>query len=635
MASANSGEEGDGPRQHEVSEQDARAGEGVEGLQPLTASDPPRIGPYLLLGRLGAGGMGRVYLARAEGGRTVAVKVVHEEHVADPQFRARFRREIDAARRVGKRHTAPVLDADPDANLPWVATGYIPGLSLEEVVRRHGPLPPSSVRALAQGLLKALDDIHGADIVHRDLKPSNIMLTVNGPRVIDFGIARALETSAGSVLTSMGLIVGSPGFMSPEQIRGQEIGPKSDVFSLGCVLNWAVTGQLAFGPPGAHPHSVNYHAAESAPDLERVGDTALRDLISRCLTKDVDERPDVAALLSDDQGARSMPANGAWLPPDVIAELADRSARLLDVDAAPLREEPRDRETYALRRKDTPDAGADVTPTADEPRTGRGSGKRRRNWFVAIPLVVVVTVGGGTAVVLGPWSDKGDADAADRVAPSSAPSVPGSATASPPGKAGPSPSRSKSKAPKDKDEGGKDGGGTGPVEAGGGTVGGTSGGGSSAAGGSTSGGSSSGGSSSGGGSGTSGGSSSGGGSSTSGGSTGGSGSVPTYFVGTWKHDGMSGNRPHTIVINRASEGGQAVRYISDLPFIGHCEWVGRLDGVSNAGSRLEVTSAPSDKAKSTGITCDPMDAAVIYIGSEGGVYHLDHPSQGDGYHYIR
>ncbi|MFG2429971.1 serine/threonine-protein kinase [Streptomyces sp. NPDC048590] len=538
------------------------------------------------------------------------MKVVHEEHVADPQFRARFRREIDAARRVGKRHTAPVLDADPDANLPWVATGYIPGLSLEEVVRRHGPLPPSSVRALAQGLLKALDDIHGADIVHRDLKPSNIMLTVNGPRVIDFGIARALETSVGSVLTSMGLIVGSPGFMSPEQIRGQEIGPKSDVFSLGCVLNWAVTGQLAFGPPGAHPHSVNYHAAESAPDLERVGDTALRDLISRCLTKDVDERPDVAALLSDEQGARSMPANGAWLPPDVIAELADRSARLLDVDAAPLREAPRDRETYALRPKAAPVAGADVTPAADEARTSSGRGKRRRNWFVAIPLVVVVTVGGGTAVVLGPFADKGDADAADRVAPSSAPSVPGSATASPPGKAGPSPSRSRSKAPKDKDEGGKDGGGTGPVEAGGG-VGGASGGGSSATGGS---------STSGGGSGTSGGSSSGGGSSASGGSAGGGsgGAVPSYFVGTWKFDGLSGNHPGTIAISQGAEGARVVRYITDALVIGHCEWVGRLEAVTNSGTRLEITSAPVDEAKTTGAACN-----------------RDHPSQGDGHHYIR
>ncbi len=230
---------------------DGRDGQGDDyvdgGIKPLVAGDPSRIGPYLLLGRLGAGGMGRVFLARSEGGRTVAVKVVHEEHVADAQFRARFRREIDAARKVGERYTAPVLDADPDAERPWVATGYVPGLSLEQIVRRYGPLPVASVHALADGLLHALKDIHTAGIVHRDLKPSNVMLTVEGSRVIDFGISRALETSVESLLTSTGMVVGSPGFMSPEQVRGQRAGAKSDVFTLGCVLMYAATGSCPSG----------------------------------------------------------------------------------------------------------------------------------------------------------------------------------------------------------------------------------------------------------------------------------------------------------------------------------------------------------------------------------------------------
>ncbi|MFD3758337.1 serine/threonine-protein kinase [Streptomyces sp. NPDC058622] len=246
------------------------------GIKPLAAGDPSRIGPYVLLGRLGAGGMGRVFLARSEGGRTVTVKVVHEEHVSNAQFRARFRHEIDAARRVGERYTAPVLDADAEADRPWVATGYVPGLSLEQIVRRYGPLPVGSVHALADGLLHALQDIHSAGIVHRDLKPSNVMLTVEGTRVIDFGISRALETSVESLLTSTGLVVGSPGFMSPEQVRGQRAGAKSDVFTLGCVLMYAATGELPFGRGASNQHAVMFQIVEGEPALERIEDEALR-----------------------------------------------------------------------------------------------------------------------------------------------------------------------------------------------------------------------------------------------------------------------------------------------------------------------------------------------------------------------
>ncbi|MBO0516362.1 serine/threonine-protein kinase [Streptomyces beijiangensis] len=373
------------------------------GIKPLAASDPARIGPYLLLGRLGAGGMGRVFLARSDSGRTVAVKVVHEEHVSDERFRARFRREIEAARKVGERYTAPVLDAGPGDQPPWVATGYVPGLSLEQVVRRHGPLPAASLHALAEGLLKALKDIHGAGIVHRDLKPSNVMLTVDGTKVIDFGIARALESSVESMVTSTGLVVGSPGFMSPEQVRGLEVGAESDVFSLGCVLTYAATGQLPFGQGASNQHAVMFQIVEGEPGLSGVGDDSLRAFISRCLTKDIDRRPGVDELLADPERTRPLASRGAWLPAGVVAHLAQQSAQLLDAEAAPLREEPADRATVGLR----PAGG---TPTPEVVLAGNGAktrepGKRprRRVTFIALPIVAVITVGGGTVAVLQPF----------------------------------------------------------------------------------------------------------------------------------------------------------------------------------------------------------------------------------------
>ncbi|WP_426501164.1 protein kinase domain-containing protein [Streptomyces sp. D54] len=305
----------------------------MEGIRPLAAGDPARIGPYPLLGRLGAGGMGRVYLARSAGGRTLAVKVVHEEHIANGEFRARFRREIAAARRVGGRYTAPVLDADADAESPWVATGYVPGPSLEQAVREHGPLPADSVRALAEGLLRALRGIHAAGIVHRDLKPSNVLLTVDGPRVIDFGIARALQVSVESLLTSTGMVIGSPGFMAPEQILGEETGPGADVFSLGCVLMYAATGRLPFGAGVSNQHAVMFRIVQSPPDLAAVTDAPLRELIERCLTKSAAERPGVGVLLEGlTPSPPSAAPHGAWLPPVLLARLAQQSALLLDAE---------------------------------------------------------------------------------------------------------------------------------------------------------------------------------------------------------------------------------------------------------------------------------------------------------------
>ncbi|MFJ2277376.1 serine/threonine-protein kinase [Streptomyces sp. NPDC087866] len=540
------------------------------GIKPLTPADPARIGPYLLLGRLGAGGMGRVYLARSEGGRTVAVKVVHTEHVADPQFRARFRREVEAARRVGERYTAPVLDAAPDADSPWVATGYVPGLSLEQVVRGHGALPAASVRTLATGLLYALKDIHAAGIVHRDLKPSNVMLTMEGLKVIDFGIARAVGTTVESLLTSTGMMIGTPGFMAPEQVRGESAVPESDVFTLGCVLTYAATGTLPFGQGASNQHAIMYKIVEAEPDLARVRDAGLKDLITRLLAKRIDDRPTVDELLAE-PGREAGPVSSSWLPAAVVSHLARQSAQLLDAETEPLRQEE-DRATVDLRA--APEVAALVAgeKTAKKPKR-----ERRRPWMVAVPLVVVLGGGGGTLAVLQPFGHDGpDAHAAPPAVsatdttPAPEPSAAGSA--SPTGAKSPKASPSKKKAGGGKDgkdgkdgEPGRDGQDTGDGGGGSSATGGSSGGGSSTGGGSTGGGSSSGGGSSTTSGGSSGGSGSGGStstsggggsSSTSGGSTGGSGggsTVPASFVGTWKFGEVynATNQPGTIKITKS------------------------------------------------------------------------------------
>jgi serine/threonine protein kinase len=188
--------------------------------------------------------MGMVFAARSAGGRAVAVKVIRSELAGDAEFRVRFSREVTAARSVSGLFTAPVVDADVDGPMPWLATAYVPGPSLSDAVREHGPLPALSVLALAAGLAEGLAAIHAAGLIHRDLKPSNVLLAEDGPRVIDFGISRAAEATA---LTHADLVIGSPGFMSPEQAEGRETGPPSDVFSLGAVLAFAATGAGPFG----------------------------------------------------------------------------------------------------------------------------------------------------------------------------------------------------------------------------------------------------------------------------------------------------------------------------------------------------------------------------------------------------
>ncbi len=262
----------------------------AEDLQP---TDPPAVGPYQLLKRLGAGGMGQVYLGRSPGGRLVAVKVIRPELSADPGFRARFAREAAAARTVSGVYTAPVVDADPAGPQPWLATAYVPGPSLTEEVSGNGPLAPAAVASLGAGLAEGLQAIHAAGLVHRDLKPSNVLLADDGPRVIDFGISRAVD---GSMLTQAGTVLGSPGFLSPEQAEGHEVGPASDVFSLGAVLVFAAAGQGPFGTGTVA--SLVYRVVNAEPDLSGVPD-ALRPLLKRCLAKDPASRPTASQLLTE------------------------------------------------------------------------------------------------------------------------------------------------------------------------------------------------------------------------------------------------------------------------------------------------------------------------------------------------
>jgi serine/threonine protein kinase len=253
-------------------------GTGVR-VQELRNGDPAQVGPYRMLGRLGTGGMGQVFLGRSAGGRLVAVKVIKDELAADPEFRARFQQEVAGARKVSGMFTAPVVDADVNGPVPWLATAYVAGPSLAGAVARNGPLPANSVRALAAALAEGLAAIHAADVVHRDLKPANVLLAADGPRIIDFGIAKAAEAIS---LTQTGLVIGSPGFMSPEQAEGTQTWPPSDVFSLGAVLTFAVTGNGPFGT--GYATALMYRVVHSAPDLEKVP-RQLLDVIERCLAK--------------------------------------------------------------------------------------------------------------------------------------------------------------------------------------------------------------------------------------------------------------------------------------------------------------------------------------------------------------
>ncbi|MFD9634335.1 protein kinase domain-containing protein [Streptomyces violascens] len=263
-------------------------GFGAEG-----AADPESVGAYRLESVLGSGGMGVVHLATSPSGMRLAVKVVHAQHAADPEFRARFRQEVSAARRVSGAFTASVVDADPDADRPWMATVHIPGPTLAERVKDSGPLAAAEVRRLGAGLAEALRDIHRAGVVHRDLKPSNVLLAADGPKVIDFGISRPYDSD---LRTETGKLIGTPPFMAPEQFqRPREVGPAADVFAMGAVLVHAATGSGPFDSDS--PYVVAYQVVHNEPDLGGVPEDLL-PVLRRCLAKDPDDRPTPDELMS-------------------------------------------------------------------------------------------------------------------------------------------------------------------------------------------------------------------------------------------------------------------------------------------------------------------------------------------------
>ena len=296
----------------------------MDALQP---GDPQWVGRYRLLGRLGTGGMGRVFLGQSPSGRLVAVKLIRPELADDPGFRRRFAHEVSAARQVSGIFTAPVVDADPDCSQPWLVTAFVAGPSLTDAIEGRGPMPVESVLTLAAGLAEGLGAVHAAGVVHRDLKPSNVLLAADGPRIIDFGISRAADSAW---LTVAGGVVGSPGFMSPEQAEGRLVGPPTDIFSLGGVLAYAATGEPPFGAGSAS--ALLYRVVYGTAATGHVP-AQLRRLIERCLAKDPADRPTTDELLTDLGYAE---AGADWLCWQSTARPAGEiAATELDVATAP------------------------------------------------------------------------------------------------------------------------------------------------------------------------------------------------------------------------------------------------------------------------------------------------------------
>lgn len=349
---------------------------------PLTHDDPAGFGPYRLMARLGSGGMGTVYLARSPGGRTVALKTMHARIATETEFRTRFRLESDAARVIGGRHGAQVVEADPLAETPWIATEYVLGPPLDDAVELAGPLPEATVRALGAALCGALGQLHRSDVVHRDLKPSNIMVTAYGPKVIDFGIARALGDER---LTHTGSAVGTPAFMSPEQATGEEHTPAGDVFALAGVLVFAATGRGPFGD--GQPADLLYRVRYAEPDLTGTP-AALVPILTRCLAKDPAQRPTTAEL-----SAQLHDGSGEFadqLPDAVLAEIGRRASEVWQL---------------APQRLPAPPDQPATVPSAEVPAA---SGLSRRGLLVAGAGSVLGVAGAGAGV----WAWLGRNDSA-------------------------------------------------------------------------------------------------------------------------------------------------------------------------------------------------------------------------------
>lgn len=341
----------------------------------MPGEDPERIGPYLLRARLGAGGMGRVYLGESAGRRKVAIKVMRPELVAkDPSFRARFRREVEAAAAVGGHYTAHIVMSDGDADPPWYASSFINAPGLDVVVEHGGsPLDVPAATSLGAGLAEALLAVHTVGLVHRDLKPSNVLMADDGPRVIDFGIARIMENGTPLTATPAGTFLGTVGYLSPEQVRGRGVGPASDVFSFGALLVFATTGRTPFGEGTIE--TVLYRTLHEEPDLEGVP-AELRPVVYACLDKVPGRRPTVETLLehfgdlatvADRRGAHRPPAPPRRTLVDP-AHAREPGGRRPEAAAAPLPPgEPGSGRRAPLPAGQAPAAAADGPSAVDQP----------------------------------------------------------------------------------------------------------------------------------------------------------------------------------------------------------------------------------------------------------------------------
>ncbi len=391
-------------------------------LGPLREGTPPQIGPYEVLARLGAGGMGEVFLGRdaSRDGVYVAVKTVRRDVAGDPAFRDRFRREIRVAALVSSPYAAAPVGGDADAEVPWLATAYVPGPSLSQAVRRGGALPVATVRAVGAGIARALADLHAAGVLHRDLKPGNVMLSVEGPRLIDFGIARS---SAATTMTATGVMVGTPAFMSPEHVAGaRRVTAASDVFCLGSLLCYAATGDDPFGDgPLA---AVLYRVSQAEADLSRVPEE-LRGTVAACLAADPADRPTperLAELLGADAGSRFPWPEGVR---DHIGEYGTELAQLV-ASGGPLLEvaSPPDPRRPVVTSgvpglHSVPTQGPVSAPAAAPARRGR------RGRILAAALALVVAAGGLGTYLLWPDSEAKEPKAPAKAAPPAAPRIPG------------------------------------------------------------------------------------------------------------------------------------------------------------------------------------------------------------------
>ncbi|MBB5937845.1 bifunctional serine/threonine-protein kinase/ABC transporter substrate-binding protein [Streptomyces zagrosensis] len=358
-------------------------------MEALGPADPSYIAGYRLLRRLGAGGMGVVYLGRSPGGSLLAIKVILADRADEPSFRARFRREVAAARRVSSPWTAAVTDADTESEAPWLATEYVPGPALGEAVASFGPLAEPYARQLGARLCEALGAVHAADLVHRDVKPGNILFALDGPRLIDFGIARSANDTA---LTGLDMVIGSPGFLSPEQAqaRGPGVGPASDVFSLGCVLAFATSGRRPFGT--GSPAAMLYRTVHGPADMRGVPDGLLA-LLTTCLAKDPAHRPGTQELREHLTAGLAWSGHDTpWLPRPVIRLIAERSAAMLALPGI---------DATVVSPSGALGGASAQGERAHAPGGGGGAqGPSRRRWLTAASAGGVLAVSGG----IGAWA---------------------------------------------------------------------------------------------------------------------------------------------------------------------------------------------------------------------------------------